>query len=101
MRDQDPRGKRSQQVVVMAIPATGLVTHLETIGQASQEAHHLLDAAHLRTLQDRSGFAEHAKRNVVAVDIEPDIEHRYLPKSEWVRTSMPSSTLPDGQRPPT
>ncbi len=37
MRHPDPRGSRAQQVVVVAIPATGLVADLEAIRQAFVE----------------------------------------------------------------
>src|SRR5579864_2840793 len=87
MRDQDPRGQRAQQVVVVAVPATRLVADLEAIGQALEDSHHLVDRPYLGVAGDLPPLAEHAERNVFAVDIEPDVEHECLLKLGYVRTS--------------
>src|SRR5262249_41298940 len=34
-------------------------------------------------------LVEHAEGDVLAVDVEPDVKHRNLPKSKYVRTSTP------------
>src|SRR5579864_1921890 len=87
MRDQDPRGQRAQQVVVVAVPATRLVADLEAIGQALEDSHHLVDRPYLGAAGDLPRLAEHAERNAFAVDIEPDEEHECLLKLGYVRTS--------------
>src|SRR5262249_3049403 len=79
-------GQRAQQVVVVAVAAASLVADLEAVGQALEEAQHLLDAAHLGAVGDLPCLAEYADRNALAVDIEPDVEHKCLPKSGYVRT---------------
>ena len=86
---QDAGGQRPEQVVVVAVAAAGLVADLEAIGQPLEEAQQLLEAAHARPLDDVPGLAEHAEGDVLGVDVEPDGQHRNLPKSECVRTSTP------------
>src|SRR5271157_2669411 len=87
MRHQDSRSQRTQQVVVVAIPATGLVADLEAIGQAFEDSHHFLDGSHLAAARNLPCPAEHAQGNTFAVDIEPDVEHKCLLKPGYVRTS--------------
>jgi hypothetical protein len=73
--------------VVVAIPATGLVADLEAVGQGLEDPHHLVDGANLGTADDLSRLAEHTHGDPLAVDIEPHEKHKYLLKSEYVRTS--------------
>ena len=79
---QDPGGQRLEQVVVMAVAAARLVADREAVGQPFEQAQHLVDAAHAGALDDLPGLAEHAEGDVLAVDVEPDVEHENLRKSE-------------------
>jgi hypothetical protein len=81
MRNKDPCGHRPQQVVVVAIPATGLLADLEAIWQPFEESYHLLDGAHLGATDNLPSLAEHAHGDPLAVDIKPDVKHQYLLKS--------------------
>src|SRR5262245_66664028 len=78
---RDPRGDRAEQVVVVAVTATGLVADLEAIGQRLKDPHHLVDGADLGGADDRPGLAEDADRDALVVDIETDVEHGCLLKS--------------------
>src|SRR4029079_18317475 len=84
---QDPLRQRAEQVMVVTIPATGLVADLEAIGQAFEDAHHFVNRPHLRAAGDLTRLAEHADRDAFAVDIEPDVEHECLRKLGDVRNS--------------
>src|SRR5262249_19021378 len=86
---QDPRGQRAQPVVVVAVASAGLGADREALGQALEGAQHLFDASHLRALDKPSRLAKHAEGDALAVDVEPDVEHRYLPKSEYVTPYSP------------
>jgi hypothetical protein len=77
--------------VVVAVAAAGVVADLEAVGQAPEEAQHLLEAAHSGALDDLPGLAERAEGEVLAVDVEPGVERRNLPKSEYARTCTPWS----------
>ena len=79
---QDARGQWPQEVVGMAVAAARLVADLEPIRQPLEQAQHLLDAAHAGALDDLPGLAEHADGDVLGVDVEPDVEHGNLRKSE-------------------
>src|SRR5262249_47058643 len=87
MRHRDPRGDRTEQVVVVAVAAAGLVADLEAIGQALEDPHHLVDGPHLGAAGDWPGLAEHADRDALAVDIEPDVEHGCLLNSVYPGTA--------------
>lgn len=45
------------------LPAAGLVADLEPIGQTSKDAHHLLDASHLRAVGDLPRLVNRANRD--------------------------------------
>ena len=78
----------------MAVPATGLVADFESIGQAFEDSHHLIDRPHLGAVDELPRLVEHADRDMFAVDVEPDVEHDDLRKLETVRTCTTGSTLP-------
>src|SRR5262249_23234394 len=84
MRHQDPRRERSQQVVKVAIPATGLVADLEALGQALENLYHLLDASHPRAVDHLHHLAQGTDRNVLRMNVEPDVKHDAPPESENV-----------------
>jgi hypothetical protein len=85
MRDQDSCGHRPQQVVVVAVAAAGLVADLEAIRQPFEESHHLVDGAYLGATDELPCLAEHAHGDPLAMDIEPNVQHKYLLKSGCVR----------------
>jgi hypothetical protein len=62
----------------VAVPAAGLVAHLEPVGQGLQGGQHLLDGPHLGAVDDRPGLAEHADGDAGAVDVESDVKHGCL-----------------------
>src|SRR5262249_16769910 len=65
--DQDARGQRLQQIVVVAVAAAGLVADLEAVGQAledAQDAQHLRDAADLAAAHQLPGLAQDADRDI-------------------------------------
>src|SRR5262245_21822265 len=78
---RDPRGDRAEQVVVVAVTATGLVADLEAVGQRLEDPHHLVDGADLGAASDLPGLAEDADRDAPVVDVETDVEHGRLLKS--------------------
>src|SRR5262245_40358646 len=78
---RDPRGDRAEQVVVVAVTATGLVADLEAVGQRLEDPHHLVDGADLGAADDLPGLAEGADRDALVVDVETDVEHGCLLKS--------------------
>src|SRR4051812_21613236 len=86
MRHQDPRGQRAQQVVIVAVAATGRVADLEAVGQAAEDAQHLLDASYAGAVDNLPGLVESAEGDVAAVNIEPNVQQRGLLKSESVKT---------------
>ena len=55
-----------QQVVIMRIPATGLVAHLEAIRQAFEDLPHLVDTPYLGAARDLTRLAEHAELDAFA-----------------------------------
>src|SRR5690348_6464746 len=71
----------------MAIAAAGLVTDLEAVRQPPEDAQHLLDAAHASTPNELAVLVEHADGDALGVDVESDVKHGNLLKSECVRTS--------------
>jgi hypothetical protein len=77
---QDSGRERPEQVVVGAVPATGLVADLEAAGQPLQCRQNLLDASHLGAVDDLAVLVEGANRDARAVDVETDVEHGCLPK---------------------
>jgi hypothetical protein len=77
----DPGGDRTQQVVVVAVAAAGLVADLEAVGQRLKEPHHLVDGADRGAADDRPGLAEDADRDALVVDIETDVKQGCLLKS--------------------
>src|SRR5262245_4256978 len=87
MRHQDPLCQGAEQVVVVAIPATGLIADLEAIRQTFEDAHHFVNRPHLRAAGDLTRLAEHAQRDAFAVDVEADVKHKCLLKPVYVRTS--------------
>src|SRR5262245_17843708 len=84
MRHGDPGGDRAEQVVVVAVAATGLVADLEAVGQRLEDPHHLVDGADLGAADDLPGLAENADCDPLVVDIEPDVEHGCLLKSMYL-----------------
>src|SRR5262249_3517435 len=60
---------------VVAVPATGLVAHLEPVGQSLEGGQHLLEGPNLGAADDLSGLAEHADGDAGAVDVESDVKH--------------------------
>src|SRR6185295_5647024 len=88
MRHQDPRTQRPQQVVEVAIPATGLVANLEAIRQVLEDLHHLLDPSHPRAVGHLPSLAQRADRNVLRVNIETDVKHDAPPESENVKINQ-------------
>src|SRR5215469_13456953 len=87
VRHRDPRGDRAEQIVVVAVAATGLVADLEAVGQRLEDPHHLVDGADLGAADDLPGLAEDADRDTLVVDIEPDVEHGCLLKSKDLGTA--------------
>jgi hypothetical protein len=85
--DQDTGGQRLEQVVVVAVAAAGLVADLKLIRQPLEEAQHLFQTAHTRPLDDLPGLAKHTNGDMLGVDVEPDVQHGNLLKSECARTS--------------
>jgi hypothetical protein len=81
MCHRDPGRDRTEQVVVMAVAAAGLVADLEAVGQRLEEPHHLVDGADLGAADDRPGLAEDADRDPLVVEIETDGEQGCLLKS--------------------
>jgi hypothetical protein len=81
MRHGDPSGDRVEQVVVMAVAATGLVADSEAVGQGLEEVYHLVDGADLGAADDRPGLAEDADGDALVVEIESDVEQGCLLKS--------------------
>jgi hypothetical protein len=79
---EPPRGQRLQQAVVVAVEAGGLVAEVEAVGEAPEDAQHLLEALHLGAVGELPRLAEHADCDALAVDVEADVEHGYLSKSE-------------------
>src|SRR5262249_9196116 len=84
MRHRDPRGDRAQQVVIVAVAATGLVADLEAVGQRLEDPDHLVDGADLGAASDLPGLAEDADRDALVVNIEPHVEHSRLLKSMYL-----------------
>jgi hypothetical protein len=84
MRHGDPRGDRVEQVVVVAVAATGLVADLEAVGQRLEDRHHFVDGANLGAADDLPGLAEDADRDALVVDIEPDVRDGCLLKSKYL-----------------
>src|SRR5262245_16735693 len=76
MRHHDACRQRPQQVVEVALAATGLVADLEAIGKALEDAQHLLDAAYPRAVGHLPGLAQGADRNVLRVDVQTDVKHK-------------------------
>jgi hypothetical protein len=67
--------------VVVAVAATGLGADREAIGQALEDPPHRVEGADLGAAGDRPGLAEHADREALVVEIEPDGEPGCLLKS--------------------
>ena len=97
MDHQDSYCQRAEQVVVVAVAATGLVADLEAIGQALEVVQHLLDAAHFERADDLSPLVEHANGDPGDVDVESDVKPGCL-QVGYFEGAPPSSTLPDRQR---
>src|SRR5262245_55332078 len=93
MRYEHTIGYWPQQVVKVAVSAARFITDFKSIGQPLQERHHLIDRSHLRAVGNLPRLVQNAKRDAFAVDIESDVEHRRLPKPEFVK-QIHSSTLP-------
>src|SRR5437016_2251708 len=100
MRYQHPFGQRAQQVVKVSIPATGLVADLDAIRQAFEDWQHLLDASHLRAMDDLPFLVEGANRNMLRVNVETDVNHKAPLKSKNLRICTANSTVADWQRLP-
>jgi hypothetical protein len=79
VRHQEPGGQRLEQVVVMAVAAAGLVADLEAVGQALEEPQQFAQGAHPGAVRDLPLLVERAGADVLAVDVEADVEHGYLP----------------------
>src|SRR5262249_24873509 len=84
MGHRDPSGDRTEQVVVVAVAAAGLVADLEAVGQGLEDPHQLVDGADLGAAGDLPGLAEDADRDALIVDIEADVEHGCLLKSLYL-----------------
>src|SRR5262249_33813341 len=83
----DPSGDRTEQAVVVAVAATGLVADLEAVRQRPEDPHHLVDGADLGAAGHLPGLAEDADRDALVVDIETDVEHGCLLKSLYLGTA--------------
>jgi hypothetical protein len=84
VRHRDPRGDRTEQVVVVAVATASLVADLKAVGQRLEDAHHLVNGADLGAANDLPGFAEDANRDPLVVDIETDVEQMCLLKSMYL-----------------
>jgi hypothetical protein len=89
MRHGDPSRERTEQVVVVAVAATGLGADLEAVGQGLEDSHHRVDGADLGTARHLAGLAEDAERDALVVDVEPDVEPGSLLKSMYLRNAAP------------
>src|SRR5262249_19805918 len=81
IRHGDPSGDRFEQVVVVAVAATGLGADLEAVGQGLEDPHHLVAGADLGAADDLPGLVEDADRDALVVEIETDGEPGCLLKS--------------------
>jgi hypothetical protein len=97
MDHQDARGQRPQQVVEMAVAAAHLVADLEAVGQAGDNAHQVLAAAHLRAEDDLTLLVEGTDGDALGVDVESNVKHETPPKAEehdnqrpWFHVTRPT-----------
>src|SRR5262249_35458965 len=95
MRHQDPRRQRSQQVVEVAVAATGLVADLEAIGQALEDLHHRLDASYPGAVSHLPRLAQGADGNVLRVNVQTDVKHKAPLEIEKRQCYTTTSTLSD------
>jgi hypothetical protein len=79
---EDPGGQRLEQVVVVAVAATGLKADLEAVGQAGQDAHQVLEAPHLGAMDYLPLLIKGAERDAPGVDGEADVKHKAPPEAE-------------------
>src|SRR5262249_55645364 len=71
-----PRRQRLEQVVVVAVTTTGLVADLEAIGQALEDAQHLLQPADLAALDKLPLLAEHAQRDALRLNVDTHVNQK-------------------------
>src|SRR5690242_11154994 len=86
MRDEHSCSESTENVVVMAITATGLIADLEPIMQPFEDSHHLVDRPHLAAVNDLSRLVEYTNRDAFGVNVESDVEHRNLLESANVKS---------------
>jgi hypothetical protein len=79
----DPRGQGLEQVVVVAVAAAGLVADRAAVGQALEDAEHLLNAAHLAAAHPLPRLVQYADRDTFGMDIESYVMQNDLHKSGY------------------
>src|SRR5262249_23715714 len=72
-------GDRVEQVVVVAVAATGLIADLEAVGQRLEHPHHLVDGADLGAAHDLPARSRRERRSRCACRGYPDRRRALVP----------------------
>jgi hypothetical protein len=95
VRHRDPSGDRAEQVVVVVVAAAGLVSDPEAVRRGREDLHHHVDGADRGAAGDLPSLADHADRDAIVVDIEPDVGPGCLLNSMYLVNATTGSRLPD------